>query len=124
MTAFGWFMAIAVGLTSAAAPSLAAAFDAQAAKKTCLERFEHEREGGTIPGGMAKSRYLRLCVGSMRQSADLEKELAAGGTAQAAPSAAGSNELPASTGETSTKGATSGKPAAAATPAFAPAKGQ
>ena len=85
----------------------------QEAKKTCLERYNAEQQGGTIPAGMSKSKYLSQCVNSMRRNAELEKDLAEQTTTQA-----GSNELTASSGgKTGTTPAQS-KPAGVSTPAF------
>ena len=117
MTGFLRLVACAIGLTLVAGPAMAS-FNAQEAKKTCATRYDREKEGGTLPAGMAKSKYLSQCVNGMRRDAELEESLAAGGTPSAAP-AAGSNELaistkPAATPPTAT---TQAKPAAVQTPA-------
>lgn len=122
MTGFRWLTSLAFGLTVFGAPAVAAAFDVQAAKKTCLENYNAEKDAGTIPAGMAKARYINQCTNSMRRDAELEKQLA--NTQAAAPPAAsaGSNEIIATTA-TKPVASTSSKPSAVATPAFAPPRG-
>jgi hypothetical protein len=124
VTGLRWLTAIALGLTCWATPAFAAAFDAKAARQTCTERYEREKEGATLPAGMAKARYVSQCVNSMRRDAELEKKLTVGAAPPVAPAApaAGSNELPVSGTPTTTKDTRSAKPAAVATPAFQPAK--
>ena len=114
MTGFRWLSATAFGLILVSGPAPAATFDAAGAKKTCLERYNREKEAGTIPAGMAKSRYMNQCFLSMRQSEQLEQELAA---ASDTTNAAGSNELaPSPVVEPKpTKGASS-KPASVVAP--------
>jgi len=121
VTGFRWLASFALGLTVLGAPSIASAFDAQAAKKTCLENYNAEKDAGTIPAGMPKSKYISQCTNSMRRNAELEKQLA-DTQAQSVPAVtAGSNEI---TATVSTKPAstttTSRKPATVTTPAFAP----
>jgi hypothetical protein len=127
VTGFRWLTAIAFGLIFAAGPSLAVAFDSKAARTTCNAQYEREKEGGTIPAGMAKSKYVTQCVNGMRRTAELEQELSAGSATKPGTPAAGSNEITVSTTTTpaTTKSATrTGKPATVATPAFAQTKGQ
>jgi len=121
VTGFRWLASFALGLTVLGSPSIASAFDAQAAKKTCLENYNAEKDAGTIPAGMPKSKYISQCTNSMRRNAELEKQLA-DTQAQSVPAVtAGSNEI---TATVSTKPAstttTSRKPATVTTPAFAP----
>ena len=124
MTGFRWLTAIAFGLILAAGPSLGATFDAKAARKTCTAQYEREKEGGTIPAGMAKAKYVSQCVNSMRRDWDLQQRLATNDTPAAAP-AVGSNELAVSTTPViAPKASTQAKPAAVATPAFSAPKGQ
>jgi hypothetical protein len=114
-----WLVAVAIGVTFASLPAIAVAFDAKAARKTCLERYNTEKESGTIPAGMPKSKYLSQCTNSMRRAAKLKQELA---EEQAAKK--GSNELTtAAQGQPGTTPSTS-KPATVATPAFSGPKGQ
>lgn len=121
MTGIRWFAAFAFGLVLAFEPATAATFDAQAAKKTCVDQYNREKEGGTIPAGMAKSKYVNQCFSSMRKNAQLEQQLAEEQSGQAGSS--GSNELTPTTPATPPKPATKGpssKPARVTTPAFAP----
>jgi hypothetical protein len=62
--------AIALGLAGAVAP--AGATNAQDAKKICLERYNLEKSGGTLPDGMAKSKYMSQCTNSIKRIAALE----------------------------------------------------
>jgi hypothetical protein len=102
---------------------VAVAFDAQAAKKTCLENYNAEKDAGTIPAGMPKSKYISQCTNSMRRNAELEKQLA-NTQADATPAATGgSNEIAATTATKSTTTATSSKPSNVTAPAFAPPRG-
>jgi hypothetical protein len=120
VTGFRWLVSAAVGLTCLSAPAVA--FDAQAAKKTCLENYNAEKDAGTIPAGMPKSKYISQCTNSMRRNAELEKQLA-NTQADATPAATGgSNEI---TATIATKPATStrSKPSNVSTPAFAPPRG-
>jgi len=118
VTGFRWLASFALGLTVLGSPSIASAFDAQAAKKTCLENYNAEKDAGTIPAGMPKSKYISQCTNSMRRNAELEKQLA-DTQAQSAPAVtAGSNEItatvatkPASTATTSRKPVTTPAPA-------------
>ena len=124
MTGFRWLTAIAFGLICAAGPSLGAAFDAKTAHKICTAQYEREKEGGTIPAGMAKAKYVSQCVNSMRRDWELQQRLATSDTPPAVP-AAGSNELAISTARAvAPESATQAKPAAVATPAFSTPKGQ
>ena len=83
----------------------AAAGTTQDALKICTERYNIEKNGGTIPVGMSKSKYMNQCTGSIRRAAKLEQELAEQGQAT------GSNNLTAST----SGGSTTGKPASVKT---------
>ena len=78
----------------------------QDALKVCTERYNTEKDGGTIPVGMSKSRYMSQCMGSMRRAAKLEQDLAAG----TATDTAGGNEVATST-TTTRPAATTTKPA-------------
>jgi len=123
VTGFRWLVSAAVGLTCLSAPAVAVAFDAQAAKKTCLENYNAEKDAGTIPAGMPKSKYISQCTNSMRRNAELEKQLA-NTQADATPAATGgSNEIAATTATKSTTTATSSKPSNVTAPAFAPPRG-
>lgn len=117
MTGFRRLVVFAIGVIMAAGPALAG-FDAQEAKKTCTARYDREKEGGTLPAGMAKSKYMSQCVNGIRRDAELEQSLAAGGPPPAAP-AASSNELATSTATPAVTPvpATQAKPAAVSTPA-------
>lgn len=120
MTGFRWLSALAIGLTCSAAPAIAATFDVNAARKTCTDLYNAEKESGTIPAGMPKSKYVSQCTNSMRRSAELDKEL----SAQAPPSAGGSNEITAATaGKPGAAQPPTNKPTTVATPAFAQPKG-
>jgi hypothetical protein len=111
--------AIAIGVALASVPAATYAFDAKAAHQTCLERYNIEKEGGTIPGGMAKAKYLSQCTNSMRRSAEIERELA-----QDQASQGGMNELTAATQpKRDTTPPTTSKPATVTTPALAAPKG-
>lgn len=70
---------------------------AQEAKKICLERYNVEKEGGTLPAGMPKSKYVSQCTRSFIRNAQLEAEMketsAARGTQNGTQSNAGENEL-------------------------------
>src|SRR5262249_43617660 len=50
---------------------------AQDAKKVCLERYNAEKEGGTLPDGMSKSKYMSQCTRSFVRNAQLEAKEAA-----------------------------------------------
>lgn len=64
---------IAFGLAATLAPLAAAsAANAQDAKKICLERYNLEKSGGTLPDGMAKSKYMSQCTNSIKRIAALE----------------------------------------------------
>ena len=84
--------AIAMGLVLPAA-----AATVQDAQKICTERYNIEKNGGTIPVGMSKSKYMNQCTGSIRRAAKLEQELAE------QEQATGGNEVSATTsGRTTT----------------------
>lgn len=117
MTGFRWLSALAIGLTCAAAPAIAASFDVKAAQKTCTDLYNAEKETGTIPAGMPKSKYVSQCTNSMRRTAELDKELAA--QTPPPPPAGGSNEITATTaGKPGAAQPATNKPATVATPAF------
>ncbi len=122
MTGFRWLASLAFGLTVLGAPAVATAFDVQAAKKTCLENYNAEKDAGTIPAGMAKARYISQCTNSMRRDAELEKQLANTQAAATPAASAGSNEIIATTA-TKPVASTSSKPSAVSTPVFAPPRG-
>jgi hypothetical protein len=126
VTGFRWLTALAFGLIVATGPSFGATFDTKEARKTCTAQYEREKEGGTIPAGMAKSKYVSQCVNSMRRDWELQQRLAAGGaSSSASPTpAAGSNELAVSTPAIAPEDATQAKPARVATPAFPAPKGR
>lgn len=56
------------------AASPASASPAQDAKKICLERYTIEKNGGTLPDGMAKSKYMSQCTNSIKRIAALEAQ--------------------------------------------------
>jgi len=87
-----WLMAVGVcGVVFAASQSHAS--PAQDARKVCLERYNVEKAGGTLPAGMSKAKYLTQCTTSILRNAKLEAELkAADQNAQPAQSG-GQNEL-------------------------------
>jgi hypothetical protein len=115
-------LALAVGLVCTTTPVLAATFDVKAARKTCTDLYNAEKESGTIPAGMPKSKYVSQCTNSMRRSAELEKELASTPAAPAAP-AGGSNEITAVAGKPGAAQPPTNKPATVTTPAFTQPKG-
>ena len=59
------------------------------AQKVCLDRYNVEKSGGSLPVGMSKSKYLSQCANSIRRAAKLEQELAT----QDDSGDAGSNEV-------------------------------
>lgn len=79
----------------------------QDAQKICVERYNTEKSGGTIPVGMSRSKYLSQCVGSIRRAAKLEQDLADG---TAGSDDVGTNEA-ASTSTSGKPSATIAKPA-------------
>jgi hypothetical protein len=62
----------------------AAASVAEDAKKICLERYNVEKAGGTIPAGMPKSKYMKQCTSSIARNAALQEKLADDAAAQGA----------------------------------------
>jgi hypothetical protein len=106
-----WSAVTALAVVLASLPAAAGAFDAKAARDTCLERYNLEKEGGTIPAGMSKSKYLSQCTNSIRRAARLELELAQEKEAQA-----GSNELTAMQPNRGTSPTTTGKPTTVTVP--------
>jgi len=125
VTGFRWLASLAFGVTVLGAPSVASAFDAQAAKKTCLENYNAEKDAGTIPAGMPKSKYVSQCTNSMRRNAELEKQLADSQVQSTPAVTGGSNEITAtvSTKPSSATSTTGRKPATVTTPAFAQPRG-
>jgi hypothetical protein len=65
----------AIGVAISLSPSSASTAGAQDPKKICLERYNLEKEGGTIPVGMTKAKYMSQCTNSIRRQAKLEQEL-------------------------------------------------
>ena len=110
-----YLAAVALGFAVLTAPATAAAFDYKKANKICVERYNIEKEGGTVPAGMPKSKYVSQCTRAMRRNAKLQAELAA----QLAEKA-GKNELTANTQSSSSTSQPTDKPASVATPAMAP----
>lgn len=80
----------AIVFSTAAAANAAAVQDAH---KVCLDRYNLEKAGGTIPVGMSKQTYMNQCTGSIRRAAKLEQELAAQGASNNATNEGGSNEV-------------------------------
>jgi len=96
--------ALAFGVTVSFAPLAASgASIAQEAQKICLERYNAEKAGGTLPDGMAKSKYMSQCTKSIKRNAELEAALNQDAAAQQASTTRGT-----------TTTATSSKPAGAA----------
>ena len=85
--------AIAIGFASTLTATAATTQDAL---KVCTERYNIEKNGGTIPVGMSKSQYMNQCTGSIRRAAKLERELA-----EQDP-ASGSNDVAATTSSRTT----------------------
>jgi hypothetical protein len=46
---------------------------AEDAKKICLERYNVEKAGNTIPAGMPKEKYMKQCTTSIVRNAALEQ---------------------------------------------------
>lgn len=65
----------AIAVAATLSPALATSNED--AKKICLERYNLEKEGGTIPVGMTKAKYMSQCTNSIRRQAKLEQELSA-----------------------------------------------
>lgn len=83
-TRLATFAAIGFAMLS---PAMAGATSTDDAKKICLERYNLEKDGGTIPVGMSKAKYMSQCTNSIRRQAKLEQELteqAAGNNGNAA----------------------------------------
>lgn len=72
---------------------------AEDAKKVCLERYNVEKEGGTLPVGMNKTKYLNQCTLSILRTAKQEAELKAAGQNSQQVQNAGENELTPKPGE-------------------------
>jgi hypothetical protein len=75
---------IVIGFAALALTGLtpASASVAEDAKKICLERYNVEKAGGTIPAGMPKAKYLKQCTTSIARNARLEAEMEAAAAAQ------------------------------------------
>lgn len=90
-----------VGLVSLAQTAQASL--AQEAKKICIERYNVEKAGGTLPAGMPKSKYLSQCTRSFIRNAQLEAEMneaaAERATQSGEQSSAGENELTVKSGQ-------------------------
>lgn len=71
----------------------AAATSREEARKICLERYNVEKAGGTLPAHMDKTRYLNQCTTSILRSAKLEEDLKAAEQNQTHPATAGENEV-------------------------------
>ena len=69
-----------LGLSFAALVSIgslpAGASVAQDAQKICLERYNVEKAGNTIPAGMPKSKYMSQCTKHVVSNAQIEEDLA------------------------------------------------
>lgn len=92
MRSFTWLAMIAAFGISLS-PAIASSTSTQDAKKICLERYNLEKEGGTIPVGMSKSKYMSQCTNSIRRNAQLEQEMSAqGSNGQTNGTAAGTNK--------------------------------
>jgi hypothetical protein len=65
--------ALALGFALTLSTALAADTSVvQEAKKICLERYNLEKSGGTLPDGMAKSKYMSQCTNSIKRTAALQ----------------------------------------------------
>jgi hypothetical protein len=77
-----------LGLSFAALVSIgslpAGASVAQDAQKICLERYNVEKAGNTIPAGMPKSKYMSQCTKSVVRNAQIEEDLANDAASQGA----------------------------------------
>lgn len=62
----------AVGIAVTLAPAMATS--TEEAKKICLERYNLEKEGGSIPVGMTKAKYMSQCTNSIKRNAQLEQD--------------------------------------------------
>ena len=86
---------------------------AEDAKKICLERYNVEKAGGTIPAGMPKAKYMKQCTTSIVRNAALEQAAAQEASAQGAGGRGGPLiSEPANTPSLSVKSTGSAKPAA------------
>lgn len=80
---------IALGLSaSVVALPVAAASVTQEAKKVCTERYNAEKDGGTLPVGMPKSKYMSQCTKGYVRTAQLSQQ---GETPSGQSEAQGSN---------------------------------
>ena len=69
--------AIAVGFAVFFAPLSAGATSVtEDAKKVCTERYTMEKDGGSLPKGMAKSKYMSQCTKGYVRTVQLEAQLA------------------------------------------------
>jgi hypothetical protein len=107
--------AVAMGFAVLALPATATAFDSKKANKICVDRYNIEKESGTVPAGMPKSKYVSQCTRAMKRNAQLQAELAA----QTAEKSGG-NELTAGTQHASSTSQPQDKPANVTMPALAP----
>jgi hypothetical protein len=103
---------IAVGLAALFSFGLAPANASikEDAKKICLERYNVEKAGGTIPAGMPKEKYMRQCTTSIVRNAQIEAEMEAAAAAQGQGGQGG----PALTDPSATPKLTTTKPASTA----------
>lgn len=81
--------------------AISSAASAQDAQKICLERYNLEKEGGTIPVGMSKAKYMSQCTNSIRRRAKLEQELSEQQAGQGNSTATGANKTSFSNSNTS-----------------------
>ena len=85
--------AIAVGFAVSFAPLSAGATSVtEDAKKVCIERYNMEKDGGSLPKGMAKSKYMSQCTKGYVRTVQLEAGLARQGT-NSAQGETGGNSL-------------------------------
>ena len=75
--------ALAFGAGFSASAAASAALQAEA-RKVCLEQYNAEKNGGTVPAGMSKSKYLSQCTRGYVRNAELEAKLAQATAGQAA----------------------------------------
>lgn len=68
-------MRFVVLMASLALAATAANATAEDARKVCLERYDVEKSGDTIPRGMSKSTYMNQCTGSIRRAALQQQKL-------------------------------------------------
>ena len=86
--------AIAVGFAFSLAPLPASATSiTEDAKKVCIERYNLEKDGGSLPKGMAKSKYMSQCTKGYVRTAQLEASLAQQGTSANSQAGTSGNSL-------------------------------